>query len=288
MSKRLALGTVQFGLNYGIANTTGQVPASEVKHMLGFAAAHGIDTLDTAIAYGESESQLGQAGVAQFKLVTKLPEIPDGVDVAQWVLAQIKGSLKRLQTTSVYGVLLHRPAQLKSHRGREIASALAMLKQRSLTEKIGVSIYAPDELEGLAIEKFDLVQAPYNLVDRRLFTSGAAQRLLDSGLEIHTRSAFLQGLLLMPTQSRPAKFERWNQLWSRWREWLEAHQVSAVEACLGFALSKPGIARVVVGVETRNQLQELLNSTHRPELPDWPDLSSEDLALINPSAWTQL
>lgn len=288
MTSRLALGTVQFGLSYGVANTTGQVPPSQVAQMLAMAASGGINTIDTAIAYGDSEARLGHAGVEGFRIITKLPEVPAGVDVSAWVLAQIQGSLTRLGVASVYGVLLHRPQQLKGGQGREIASALNMIKHRGLVKMIGLSIYGPEDLNDLAINSFDLVQAPYSLIDRRLYSSGVAQRLVDSGVEIHARSAFLQGLLLMSAERRPGKFHRWHELWSRWDRWLRDRSISPAQACLGFVLAQPSIARVVVGAETLSQLDGLLAAAQVDCPTDWPDLRCEDTALINPSYWTKL
>ena len=166
---RLALGTVQFGMPYGIANKSGQVPRCEVKAILQQAAVNGIDTLDTAIAYGESETCLGKVGVRDFKIVTKLPAVPEGFsDVAVWVKEQVNASLLRLGVNSVYGLLLHHPEQLLKSEGALIYQALQALKEDGLVQKVGVSIYAPSELEMLNTRyHFDLVQAPFNLIDRR-------------------------------------------------------------------------------------------------------------------------
>ena len=110
---RLALGTAQFGLPYGIANQAGQVSRKDVSAMLQLAASNGIDTLDTAIAYGESEKSLGQAGTQGFRVVTKLPALPDDCpQVIPWVSEQVDASFTRLGVSSVYGLLLHRPEQL--------------------------------------------------------------------------------------------------------------------------------------------------------------------------------
>ena len=287
MMHRLALGTVQMGLPYGIANTVGQVPAAQVCQMLRTARDAGLDTLDTAIAYGDSESRLGRAGVDGFCIVTKLPEVPLDVDVTSWVMAQIHGSLQRLGVQAVYAVLLHRPQQLKDARGQEIASALQLLKHQGLTQKTGVSIYGPEDLNGLNINSLDLVQAPYNLLDQRLFTSGWAQRLVDRGVEIHTRSVFLQGLLLMSVQDRPTQFDRWNGVWVQLADWLKSHRLNPLQACLGFALAQPSISKVVVGAETVDQFEQLLAVAQAATPATWPDLQCEDAALINPSNWCQ-
>lgn len=287
---RLALGTVQFGLRYGIANQTGQVSRLAAKAMLQLAANQRIDTLDTAIAYGDSEICLGQVGTQGFKLITKLPALPDVcTDVGAWVEQQMADSLARLGVTAVYGLLLHRSLQLLGPNGFSLNRALQKLKDQGKVKKIGVSIYSPSELE-LLMPKFrlDLVQAPFNLVDQRLHDTGWMQRLKDSGAEVHTRSVFLQGLLLMAQAHIPSNFSPWHALWNRWHRWLSCHDISSVEACLAFPLSYPEIDRVVVGADNLKQLEQIISAANRQPINDLPDLQSEDENLINPANWTKL
>jgi len=287
---RLALGTVQFGLPYGIANQAGQVSQAEAQLMLKFAKDNGINTLDTAIAYGESEARLGEIGVADFKLITKLPGIPKGcLDVGEWVSEQVDASMSRLNVSNIYGLLLHRSDDLISPNGRHLFQALQLLKEKGLVNKIGVSIYSPDELELLIADfSFDLVQAPFNLIDRRLLNSGWIRRLKDSGVEIHTRSAFLQGLLLMKKIDIPPKFSPWNSLLRNWHQWLQDANVSALQASLGFALSFPEIDRVVIGAESQSQLLEIVNASNNLLNNDLPNLACADEKLINPANWSKL
>lgn len=287
---RLALGTVQFGLPYGIANQDGQVTRAAAKAMLQLAAANGIDTLDTAIAYGESETCLGEAGTQGFKLVTKLPAVPNGcVDVSGWVQEQVAASLVRLGVSTVYGLLLHRPEQLLGTDGKALYQTLQGLKETGLVQKVGASIYAPNELAVLTTQyRLDLVQAPFNLVDRRLHTTGWLQRLKSEGVEIHTRSAFLQGLLLMPQAVIPAKFASWSELWGKWHEWLLCHKISAVQASLAFPLSFPEIDRVVVGADSVSQLEQIISAGGSVTPVDLPDLHCDAEDLINPARWSQL
>jgi len=287
---RLALGTVQFGLPYGIANQGWQVSRSVAKVMLQLATAKGIDTLDTAIAYGESETCLGEVGTKDFQLVTKLPEVPDSCDdISGWINDQVSASLGRLGTSSVYGLLLHRSEQLLGLDAKVIFQALQHLKETGLVQKIGVSIYSPGELDALASRyRFDLVQAPFNLIDRRLFTSGWLQRLKQDGTEIHTRSAFLQGLLLMPRSAIPSKFAPWTELWDKWHNWLACHSITAVQACLGYPLAFAEVDRVVVGAENKSQLEQLIGAALSIAPDALPDLCCDDENLINPARWSQI
>lgn len=287
---RIALGTVQFGLVYGIANQGGQVSRTAAKDMLRLAAASGIDTLDTAIAYGQSETCLGEIGAQGFKLVTKLPAVPEACpDLGGWVQDQVVASLSRLGVDTLYGLLLHRPDQLLGADGNALSEALQRLKETGQVQKVGISIYAPSELEALTPHyRFDLVQAPFNLLDRRLHTTGWLQRLKDVGTEIHARSAFLQGLLLMSPATIPEKFSPWSELWSTWHRWLAQHSMSAVQACLAFPLSFPEIDRVVVGADSVSQLDQIITAAVCTLPDDLPDLCCDAENLINPARWPHL
>jgi aryl-alcohol dehydrogenase-like predicted oxidoreductase len=289
---RLALGTAQFGLLYGVANQGGQVARADASVMVQLAKSHGVDTVDTAVAYGESETCLGEIGTQCFKVVTKLPAVPNGcANVHEWIHAQVRASLERLRTASLYGVLLHRPDQLLQNEGDALYRALLSLKDTGRVQHVGASVYAPSELEALTAKfRFDLVQAPFNLIDSRLHKTNWLRRLKDAGVEVHTRSTFLQGLLLLPRAAIPSKFAPWSDVWSGWHEWLATQRISAVEACLSFPLSFPEIDRVVVGADNVAQLQEIISASRREVLTGLPDLhcDAEDLDLINPAHWARL
>lgn len=288
---RLALGTAQFGLAYGISNAAGQVPRAEARAMLGMARAGGMDTVDTAAAYGDSEACLGEAGTRDLKVVTKLPPMPAGcTDPASWVEQQFDASLRRLGRSTVHGLLLHRPAQLLEPGGAGLWAAMVRLKEQRRVARLGVSIYAPQELQAVTSAfRLDLVQAPLNLVDRRLCASGWLGRLHDEGVEVHARSAFLQGLLLMPPDQLPTRFRRWSGLWARWHEWLGRSGVPAVRACLAFVLAQPEVDRVVVGAESCSQLRDILAAAASDaRVGELPDLGCDDQDLVDPSRWERL
>ena len=284
---KLALGTAQFGLAYGIANTKGQVTAEEAVKILARAHAAGMDTIDTAIAYGQSEKSLGEAGVGDWHVISKLPAIPDDcVDVQKWVATNVDASLGKLKVRCLRGLLLHRPGQLLEENGQQLYQALLQVKEAGKVENIGISIYEPSELDNLCRHYvFDLVQAPFNVFDRRLATSGWLHRLHAQGVEVHVRSAFLQGLLLCATDKSPVGFERWDVLWTAWRAWVIDASLNPLQAALGHVLSYPEISRVVIGVDCLDQLNEILSSvmckSHRaPET-----LTTIDPDLVNPARW---
>lgn len=288
--RRLALGTVQFGLPYGVANTQGQVSLAAAEQMVRFAADIGIDTVDTAIGYGESEEALGKIGVGSFKVVSKLLPLPESVgDADAWALREAEASLARLKLDGLYGLLLHRSSDLHGPQGPALYAAMQKLKSTGQVKKIGISIYSPTELD-LCVGKFDfdLVQAPFNLVDHRLHTSGWLQRLQAKGCEVHVRSAFLQGLLLMPQPAIPAKFGPWDGIWNSWHHWLQEHGEDAVGACLAYPLSFSQIDRVVVGANDLEQLRQIAVAASRYVDHQLPDIGCNDENLINPARWPSL
>jgi len=286
---RLGLGTVQFGVPYGIANRTGRaVPAELAAAILGRAADAGINTLDTAISYGDSEALLGAIGVSTWRVVSKLPLVPDGCpDVEGWMRTAVADSLRRLRLDRLYGLLLHHPQQLVGRHGAALAAALVSLRDSGRIEKIGVSIYSPEELDAYAsLLDLDLVQAPFNVMDRRLATSGWLERLQNQGTEVHVRSIFLQGLLLMDPAHRPPYFARWHETWDLWHQWLRAQSLTALQACVAFAFSYSGIQRVIVGVDSLQQFEEILEASDVQTKSPPVQLATDDCELVDPAKWT--
>jgi aryl-alcohol dehydrogenase-like predicted oxidoreductase len=290
LSNKLSLGTVQFGLDYGVANHQGQIPDNEAQSILTEARTNGMDMLDTAIAYGDSEQRLGELGIENWKVVSKLSDIPDGCnDIFKWVEDSVNESLHRLNIKCLYGLLLHRPQQLLEKNGVKLFNALQKIKKSGLVQKIGISIYDPIELDELCNSfQLDIVQAPFNLLDRRLIDSGWMSRLNKKKIELHVRSVFLQGLLLMKSNERPQKFSRWDKLWSEWEQWLQQIGLTPLQACLRYTLSFEDIKNVIVGVDNEIQLKEIIEAVKGP-IPQLPTVfKTDDLRLLNPACWNQL
>jgi hypothetical protein len=277
----LALGTVQFGMAYGVANATGQPDLETVRRVLDAARAGGIDLLDTAELYGTAETVLGQAGIAGFGVVSKLGPI-DGAaeDLTETLAARFAAILGRLGTDRLHGLLLHRPEVLLGPDGDRVWAAMEALTGTGL---LGVSTYTPEETEAL-IERYPLglVQLPLAPIDRRW--DGTLARLRARHVEVHTRSALLQGLLAMPAAARPPHFARWQGLLDGWDAWVRDRGLAPAAAALGLVRARHDIDRVVVGVETAAQLDELLAAP--PLSDDLPDaLTTDDPALLNPALW---
>jgi UDP-4-amino-4,6-dideoxy-N-acetyl-beta-L-altrosamine transaminase len=283
---RLALGTAQLGLDYGVANRTGQVSERGAREMIDLARRRGVRTLDTAALYGTSEAVLGNVGVPDLDVVTKLPGLPPGADPARFVRETLAGSLSRLRVPRVAALLLHRPADLLGPQGPALWKALEAARAEGRAAKIGFSIYAPAELEALLPRhRPNLVQAPLNVVDRRLVTSGWLARLAAADVEVHVRSAFLQGLLLLAPADLPPAFARWRPLWQEWAAWLAEARLTPIAACLRWVLSHREVERVVVGADGVRQLEEILAAAESAPVAVPARIARDDEDLVNPSRW---
>lgn len=284
---KIALGTVQLGLPYGINNSHGIPDNQEIKQIFDVASNLGINFLDTAMDYGDSEMKIGEFSSNRFNVVTKLPEVPLGNKYDKsWLIESVNSSLSKLRTNTVYGILLHRPSQLFEPFGAKLYEDLMSLKSENLIKKIGISIYEPSELDKiLAYFDFDIIQSPFNILDNRLLTSGWLQRLNSRQVEVHIRSVFLQGLLLMDSKLRPLKFNNWEKVWVRYENWLRENNATNIEACLSFVNSFEEINKVIVGVDNKNQLIEIVNSNTKIMNERPIEFNGLDSRLLSPSKW---
>jgi hypothetical protein len=253
--------------------------------LLDAAESIGIQTIDTAIAYGTSESVIGDYSNSRFKIITKLPPLPNDVnDVSGWVRQQIDGSLTRLQTKNIDALLLHHPQDLTGEFGVKLEKVIGELLSEGFIKRFGVSIYAPDELTTIVGHfPIDVVQTPFNVFDQRI--TPWLETLSSNGIEVHARSVFLQGLLISPANARPAHFRKWEAQFNQFDNWVSELSMSAISVCLGVALNQPGISHLVVGALNSSQLLETAAQipkefSHRSE-----DMQSNDPGLIDPRVW---
>lgn len=289
MTNRIILGTAQFGSKYGISNAKGKVESKDINKILNYAKSENIDSLDTAIEYGNCEEELSKFDMGSWNIITKIPSIPDHIkDINAYFESQVQKSQNRLNIKNFHSLLLHSPMQLLDGRGQSIWESLQYLKLKYSIKKIGFSIYSPDELYSLMDNyKPDIVQAPYNILDNRMESSGWLDRLQKLDIEVHARSVFLQGLLLMKATKRPSKFLTWNKIWKKWDLWLKKNNLNPIEGCLAYALHNKKFKKIIIGVESVHQLRQIIKSCDNRNL-SFPDFNIDDKILINPSKWNNL
>lgn len=277
----LGLGTVQFGLSYGPARAP--IRAPDVGRILVRAAAAGVTVLDTAPSYGQSERVLGEQLPRQhgFRLVTKT--VPGTDDV----VGDLRSSLRLLAVEAVDGLLVHAPDDLLGPRAGRVWAALCEVRELGLAAKIGVSVYHPRQAEGiLARFSVDMIQAPFNVFDQRLRTSGLLGKLQSIGVEVHARSVFLQGRLLDRPEQLPAHLSELRDPLAVFRRMAHERGLDPLAAALGFVRQTPGIDVALVGIDTPAQLDQILGRAGRDVEPAvFGSLAVEDERLVDPSRW---
>ncbi|MHB8917538.1 MAG: aldo/keto reductase [Desulfocucumaceae bacterium] len=292
MKMKLALGTAQFGLDYGISNPEGKTPEEEVGKILSSAARHGVRILDTAALYGTSEEVLGKnlPSGHQFDIVTKTPGL-ETKSVADNSALQLKEtflrSLDRLRQSAVYGLMAHDADSLLEESGGLLMEQMQKLKGRGLVKKVGASVYTGRQIDLLA-ERYhlDIIQLPINILDQRLLAGGQLSKLKGKGVEIHARSVFLQGLLLMDPDSLPPYFDRVRDQLRNYRRFIKQLGITPVKAALGFVAGLEEVDVVICGVNNLLQLEEICRAAKDPvDSGMFTDFAIDDTSILNPSLW---
>ncbi len=286
---RIGLGTVQWGMEYGVANREGRPPSDEVARILAAGRSGGLQVLDTAALYGEAESLLGEQNLSGLRVVTKTPRYahaPITAADADDLKATLGLSLARLCLPSVYGLLAHHAVDLLVPGGERLIDALLSLREEGRVARVGVSVYDGAQIEAvLARFKPDLVQLPLNVFDQRLIDDGSLSRLAALGVEIHVRSVFLQGLLLMQPDAVPAYFAPWSDQLRAWQAACAARNVLPQHAALAFVCDRPEVACCLIGVQSRAQLDQSLEGLDAAPALDAAQFACSDAALLNPVNW---
>lgn len=289
---RLALGTVQFGLEYGINNIDGQTSTDECHKILSLANHSGISTLDTSCSYGNAESVLGSYPnlTTQFNVITKSPAFSDAKITslhANRVKESIACSCNLLNTPVLDGVLVHQCDDLFKPGGEAIYQSLVQQKVLGNIKKIGVSVYHQKQVEQI-IKHFDvdIIQLPFNIFDQRLLHDGTLTKLSRQNIEVHARSIFLQGLFFTSPTTLPSFFNSAKKPLLALKLYAEQQGVSMAELALGFVKSFPQIKKIICGVNNSEQLKELVKAFDaKVELQNTSQFALTDENILSPVNW---
>jgi aryl-alcohol dehydrogenase-like predicted oxidoreductase len=283
---KLILGTVQFGLDYGINNKNGQVSRDEAFNILRHSWENGILKLDTAAAYGNSEEVLGDfrksSPESDFAIITKLAK------GTQWK-DSLKLSLSALNAKKVDTLLFHSFAAYK--KAKAIGEYAEIIDSNSnLFSKLGVSVYTNDELKEVAIdEAIEIIQLPFNLLDNENLRGDAIRFAKQKGKTIHTRSVFLQGLFFKSIENIPGNLSDLAPELSRLQEIAKSAQRSIGELALNYALSKDYVDGVLIGIDSVEQftlnLKWAMSDISEEHILEIENIHVKNLDLLNPSLW---
>ena len=291
MINKLCLGTAQFGsVPYGISNITGKVDDQTLKSILECCVESNIHTLDTASAYGDSQARIGKCSFYNWHIISKVPRLRglESDQIKSTLISIVQKSLTDLHVDSLDTLLIHDSKDLASSSSDLIYTSLLELKEAGIVKSIGVSIYTPDDFYSISPDyKLDIVQAPWNVFDQSLCTSGLVDDLNRLNVKIHIRSIFLQGLLLMNPSDRPQSFTRWAQQFDHWDQFCFDNKFTRLEACVRASLSLPFVDKILFGVQSLTQLQQIIAYTDSNSFPQISQLAQSDLQLINPMLWQE-
>jgi aryl-alcohol dehydrogenase-like predicted oxidoreductase len=291
---KLTLGTVQFGLDYGISNGAGQTGINEAEKIIQMAYNNGVRTIDTAIDYGNSEEVLGHCGVNAFKVTTKLPKFPEKLkDIDIWIEKQVLGSIRRLKVDSIETLMLHRSIDCVKLTNPQVERKLDDLIADGLIKNIGVSLYEPSEIKRLInTNNISVVQVPKNVFDNRFEHDDVKNFFKDKNYKVDARSIFLQGLLLIECGALPLQFKKWRSSFEKWHKWLLENKASPLQGCLMYASTLKDIEHIVIGINQPAQFSEIIEIIKELYVnkmdQEMEDFSVLDESLINPSKWLSI
>ena len=289
---KLCLGTVQFGLNYGIENK--RVEINEIDKILRAALKNGITLLDTAQSYGDSEKIIGNFKKKKdFKIISKISSSSlNGSNNLEQLKKILKDSLDNLGISSLDGLLLHKPEDLKN---TNFMNNLNILNKEGYFTNLGVSIYSPDEANlALEIENIKYIQIPYNILDTRLDKIDFFEKAKKKNKIIFARSIFLQGVLLKEHLKYPNCLEELKIFDNFLEDEISKLGCSKLSFLLNFVKSNKKIDYIVIGIENLKNLEEIIKAYNNTELQDYDynivrnKFINIPEKILNPSLWKEM
>jgi len=287
MKNKIILGSANFDQIYGIKKNF--IKKSEIKKLFDLALKNKIKTIDTSPLYNKSEKIIGLLNNNRFKIISKIPKPPKNIkreNIKKWLKQNVMISLKNLKIKKFECLLLHNANSLLCKNGDEIYKGIRNMKINGFTSKIGVSIYDFNVLDKILKKfKFNLIQAPFNILDQRLVEKGWLKKLKKRKIEVHARSIFLQGILLLKHNQLPKKLIKLSKKLMVWENWLKKNKFSSLQVCLSFVLNQRQLDGIVVGYNNTNQLNQILKLKQIKNNFSLPNLNIKDKKLIDPREW---
>ena len=285
---KICIGSANFGMEYGLDKKS-PLLKKDIKEIFEFLKKE--NTIDTAANYKNSEIIIGKYSTKKFKIITKIKKIPKGVnDLEKWLKNEIYTSCKKLRVNKIYGLLVHDTQDLKNKKkAKKIYKTFDILKKSKIIEKIGLSIYNPNELDlYLKNYNFEIVQAPLNIFDRRIINSGWLKKINEKGIEFFARSIFLQGLLIKDINKIDKFFSPYKKKFEKFETWTQKLNISKVEACIRFVNSYREVDKVIVGINNKMHFFENYKFLKKDKLIVPNSLEIKSGKILNPKLWKKV
>jgi aryl-alcohol dehydrogenase-like predicted oxidoreductase len=284
MLNKLSIGTAQFGMDYGINNKVGEVDQNEIKRILDFAYLNGINSLDTAKGYGQSEEKIGEyikSNKFSWNITTKISDLNDSIE------NQILDSVKKSGCKSM-NILAH---SSKLFFNDSFFNQINNLRNDKIIKKVGLSVYPDDDFKKIFYHAnyIDIIQLPLNILDTKLIKNGTLYKLSKLGIEIHARSVFLQGLLNAEKKRLKKDFIKILPPITALEKFISNHDINIAEYSLLFVSNLSFVNKVIIGVETLEQLCFNINSfkkkVKKSIYKDALSIEFDDDYILNPRLW---
>jgi aryl-alcohol dehydrogenase-like predicted oxidoreductase len=202
------------------------------------------------------------------------------------LINKFEKSLSRLNLSSCYGLLIHQEEDIFKEGNEYLIETINELKIKGLVKKIGISLYKSDDIIKI-IEKAkpDIIQLPLNVLDQRFIQDGSLKYLKNNNIEVHARSVFLQGLLLMPSKKIPIYFKKWFHILDEWKKICFENNINNLDAALNFVLKQNYVDYCLIGIENLEQLENCIFASKNRQILDFSKLACKDKDLLNPFNW---
>ena len=283
---KICIGTANFNIRYGLKKK--KITIKNIKKIIQYSKKNKIKYLDTAINYGNSNVISSKINIKKFKLISKISLPKENIKgLKNWIIKSVIKERKNLRIKRLYALLFHDTKIFEKKKNiTQIFEAIDYLKEKKIIKKIGLSIYDPVELDKyFNYYNFEVVQFPLNIFDRRIIDSGWLDKLKKKGVELHARSIFLQGLLLLDKKDLPKKFLKWKKYFRYFDKFVEVKKISKKYACLSFIRNYSKIDKFVIGVNNYQQIKENLELIKLKTIKIPTHLQVKSQRLINPKFW---
>lgn len=283
---KISIGTANFGLKYGFGNNYQKIDISSARKIIGKAKQLGVNKIDTAFAYGDAEEILGEIGVRQFQITTKIDQKSFGtLSTPIQIRNKILESIKRLKVNEIYALLAHNFSTIMD--SENFAIAAFGLKKDGYIQKFGCSVYEPLEIERIENSySLDVYQIPISILDQRFVP--VIESLQLSEKIIQARSVFLQGVLLEKDLKRIPETLQLNKTLQDWIQFISNANLDPIKLCIDYVLITQGIESVVLGLDSKEQLEQIVEKALSPVQESKFKSQNDPGKLLDPRSWGNL
>jgi aryl-alcohol dehydrogenase-like predicted oxidoreductase len=298
---KLTLGTVQLGMNYGIANKIGMPNADAICDILVAALHGGINIIDTSIDYGNSEKIIGEFIKSKKKndlnIVTKFNLVNNKSinlnQIRKEIYEQVNSSISTLGIDKIPVYLFHQgKGQDMESYAEPVSLVLSELKKDGLISVGGVSFFNPDDVHIiLENQEFQAVQIPINVFDQRLIVDGTLAKMKERNKIVFARSVYLQGLFFLNPAGLTGNLISAFPYLQKIKTLSDEVGMTIHEMCFSFVRDLCGISSMVVGAENVTQVNDNIKLLDAPALsPEFRSKISnifKDVpkTIITPALW---